>query len=58
VLQPLDLAAFSPLTTRYETELYELQQFLDASPIKRKDFLVLYDKARKETIREKVIRNC
>jgi hypothetical protein len=58
VLQPLDLAAFSPLTTRYETELYELQQFSDASPIKRKDFLVLYDKARKETIREKVIRNC
>ena len=58
VLQPLDLAEFSPLKTRYRAELYDLQQFNDGAPIKKKIFLELYAKARLDCFTSRNIRQC
>lgn len=48
VLQPLDLACFSPLKTRYRQQLTNLTRFDDTSAVKKAQFLQLYQKASSE----------
>jgi DDE superfamily endonuclease len=45
VLQPLDLAYFSPLKSRYRKQLMELAKFDDSAPVKKMQFLLYYNKA-------------
>ncbi|TIA33349.1 hypothetical protein D6C78_07611, partial [Aureobasidium pullulans] len=55
LLQPLHLALalFPP-----QNQLYDLQQFQDASPIERKDFSEIYYKARCDTLTSRDITEC
>ena len=48
VLQPLDLACFSLLKTRYREQLTNLARFDDTSAIKKAHFLQIYQKASQE----------
>ena len=48
ILQPLDLACFSPLKSRYCKHLIELAKFDDAAIIKKSHFLQHYNNARNE----------
>ncbi|KAF1931810.1 DDE-domain-containing protein [Didymella exigua CBS 183.55] len=56
LLQPLDLAPFSVLKTRYRNEIRALSVLDDAAPIKKERFVVSYNKAREEALSERVIR--
>ncbi|KAI0993681.1 hypothetical protein K3495_g14503, partial [Podosphaera aphanis] len=56
VLQPLDLAPFSVLKTKYRSEIAALSVLNDAAPIKKERFVVSYNKAREEGLSERVIR--
>ncbi|KAF1923886.1 DDE-domain-containing protein [Didymella exigua CBS 183.55] len=55
LLQPLDLAPFSVLKTRYRNEIRALSVLDDAAPIKKERFIVSYNKAREEALSERVI---
>ena len=46
VLQPLDLTCFSPLKTRYRSQIAELAHLDDTAPVKKERFLRYYEKAR------------
>ncbi len=48
VLQPLDLAPFSVLKSRYRREIAELSTIDDAAPVKKERFITSYAKARSE----------
>ena len=48
ILQPLDLAAFSPTKRLYRSHINELSQIDDAAPVKKARFLICYYKARLE----------
>lgn len=50
VLQPLDLSVFSPLKSRYRKEIGYLNLLTDSSPIGKQNFLICYQKARKEAL--------
>ncbi|KAI0999312.1 hypothetical protein K3495_g8884 [Podosphaera aphanis] len=52
VLQPLDLAPFSGLKTKYRSEIAALSMLNDAAPIKKERFVVPYNKAREEGLSE------
>jgi hypothetical protein len=56
LLQPLDLAPFSVLKTRYRNEIRALSALDDAAPIKKERFVVSYNKAREEALLDRVIR--
>ena len=56
LLQPLDLAPFSVLKSRYRAEIKALSALDDAAPVKKERFVVSYNKARKEALSERVIR--
>jgi hypothetical protein len=56
LLQPLDLAPFSVLKTRYRNEIRALSALDDAAPIKKERFVTSYNKAREESLSERVIR--
>jgi hypothetical protein len=56
LLQPLDLAPFSVLKSRYRNEIRELSALDDAAPIKKERFVVSYNKAREEGLSERVVR--
>lgn len=56
VLQPLDLAPFSVVKTKYRSEIRALSALDDAAPIKKERFVVSYNKAREEGLTERVIR--
>ncbi len=56
LLQPLDLAPFSVLKSRYRNEIRALSALDDAAPIKKERFVVSYNKAREEGLSERVIR--
>jgi hypothetical protein len=56
LLQPLDLALFSVLKSRYCNEIWELSALDDAAPIKKERFVILYNKAREEGLLERVVR--
>jgi len=50
VLQPLDLSVFSSLKSRYRKEIGYLNLLTDSSPIGKQNFLICYQKARKEAL--------
>ena len=56
LLQPLDLAPFSVLKSRYRNEIRALSALDDAAPVKKERFVVSYNKAREEGLSERVIR--
>lgn len=56
VLQPLDVAVFSPLKTYYKSEVTTLARAKSLSKINRHDFLLSYQKARPLGLSEKNIR--
>jgi hypothetical protein len=56
LLQPLDLAPFSVLKTRYRNEIRALSALDDAAPIKKERFVISYNKAREEALSERIIR--
>lgn len=56
VLQPLNLAPFSILKSRYRDQIRELFALDDAAPVKKERFVVSYSKAREEGLTERVIR--
>jgi hypothetical protein len=57
VLQPLDLAIFSPLKTSYRKYIGFLSLLTDSTPIGKRNFLICYSKARKEAIIAKNIKS-
>ena len=57
VLQPLDLSVFSPLKSRYRKEVGYLTLLTDSSPLGKQNFLTCYQKARKEALSAKNIKN-
>jgi hypothetical protein len=56
LLQPLDLAAFSVVKSRYRKQIQALSALDDAAPIKKERFVVAYNQAREEGLSERVIR--
>ena len=56
LLQPLDLAPFSVLKTRYCNKILALSALNDAAPIKKERFVTSYNKAREEALSDRVIR--
>jgi DDE superfamily endonuclease len=57
ILQPLDLSVFSSLKSRYRKEVGYLTLLTDSSPIGKQNFLACYQKARKEALSAKNIKN-
>jgi hypothetical protein len=57
VLQPLDLSVFSPLKSHYRKEVGYLTLLTDSSPLGKQNFLDCYQKARKEALSAKNIKN-
>ena len=56
LLQPLDLAPFSVVKSRYRNEIRALSALDDAAPVKKERFVTSYNKAREEGLSERVIR--
>jgi hypothetical protein len=56
LLQPLDLAPFSVVKSRYRDAIRALSALDDAAPIKKERFVALYNLAREEGLSERVIR--
>ena len=50
ILQPLDLSVFSSLKRSYRKELGYLNILTDSSPLGKQNFLLCYQKARKEAL--------
>jgi DDE superfamily endonuclease/Tc5 transposase DNA-binding domain/helix-turn-helix, Psq domain len=48
VLQPLDLACFSVVKSRYRAQITDLARYEDSAPIKKIRFIQYYDKARSD----------
>ena len=55
LLQPLNLAPFSVVKSRYRNEIRALSALDDAAPIKKERFVVSYNRAREEGLSERVI---
>jgi hypothetical protein len=56
VFQPLDLAYFKPLKSRYRSQITALAQYEDAAPVKKIRFIHYYKKARDEGLTASNIR--
>jgi len=56
VLQPLDLAPFSVIKSKYRKQIQELSSLDDAAPVKKERFVTCYHQARTEGFSERVIR--
>lgn len=56
LLQPLDLAPFNVVKSRYRKQIRALSALDDAAPIKKESFVASYNKARGEGLSERVIR--
>jgi hypothetical protein len=56
LLQPLDLAPFSVLKSRYRNEIRALLALDDVALVKKERFIVSYNKAREEGLLERIIR--
>ena len=56
LLQPLDLAPFSVVKSRYRGEIRALSALDDAAPIKKERFVISHNKAREAGLSEQVIR--
>ena len=50
VLQPLDLSVFSSMKRSYRKEIGFLNELTDSSPIGKQNFLICYQKARKDAL--------
>jgi 4-hydroxybenzoate polyprenyltransferase len=57
VLQPLDLSVFSSLKSHYRKEVGYLTLLTDSSPLGKQNFLACYQKARREALSAKNIKN-
>jgi 4-hydroxybenzoate polyprenyltransferase len=57
VLQPLDLSVFLSLKSRYQKEVRYLTLLTDSSLLGKQNFLACYQKAKKETLSAKNIKN-
>jgi hypothetical protein len=56
LLQPLDLAPFSVLKSRYRQQISDLSALDDAALVKKERFVIAYNKARDKGLSEKVVR--
>jgi hypothetical protein len=56
VLQPLDLACFSSVKTRYRSQIQELASLDDAAPVKKSRFMTCYSQAREKGLSKHNIR--
>ncbi|KAI1001065.1 hypothetical protein K3495_g7134 [Podosphaera aphanis] len=56
ILQPLDLAPFSVVKSKYRQEIQALASIDDAAPVKKERFITSYNKARIEGLSGRVIR--
>lgn len=56
VLQPLDLATFFPLKSRYRSQIADLAHLDDAAPVKKRRFVQAYQTARAETFTPRTLR--
>ena len=56
ILQPLDLAPFSVLKSKYRNQISDLSALNDAAPVKKERFIQFYHKAREEGLSDKIIR--
>lgn len=56
LLQPLDLAPFSVIKSRYRSQIAALSALDDAAPVKKERFVISYNQAREEGLSERVIR--
>lgn len=56
ITQPLDVACFSPLKTRYKDELALLSAFRDGAQVKKLRFATIYKQARDTAFNERNIR--
>ena len=57
VLQPLDLACFSVIKSRYRAQIADLARYEDSAPIKKIRFIEYYHKARTEGLTASTIRS-
>ncbi len=56
VLQPLDLACFSVVKSKYRKQIADLSYLDDAAPVKKRRFVRCYNLAREEGLSPRVIR--
>ncbi|KAI0997010.1 hypothetical protein K3495_g11173 [Podosphaera aphanis] len=56
ILQPLDLAPFSILKSKYRKQISDLSALNDAAPVKKERFIKFYHEAREEGLSDKIIR--
>ena len=57
ILQPLDLACFSPLKTKYRRLLNQLSSLSDRAPVKKRNFITCYSEARDSRLTDRQIRS-
>ncbi|KAI1004119.1 hypothetical protein K3495_g4093 [Podosphaera aphanis] len=55
ILQPLDLAPFSVLKSKYRNQISDLSALNDAAPVKKERFINFYYRAREEGLSDKII---
>ena len=55
VLQPLDLACFSAVKSRYRAQIADLARYEDSAPVKKIRFIQYYHKARTEGLVRHII---
>jgi hypothetical protein len=56
ILQPLDLAPFSIIKSKYRRSIAELATLDDVAPVKKERFISCYNQAREEGLTERIIR--
>ncbi|KAI0998934.1 hypothetical protein K3495_g9265 [Podosphaera aphanis] len=56
ILQPLDLAPFTVLKSKYRNQISDLSALNDAAPVKKERFIKFYHEAREEGLSDKIIR--
>ena len=56
ILQPLDLASFSVVKTKYRSQIRELSALDNAAPVKKERFISYYHQARDQGLSQRVIR--
>ncbi|KAI1003339.1 hypothetical protein K3495_g4866 [Podosphaera aphanis] len=57
ILQPLDLAPFSVVKSKYRAQICALSALNNAAPVKKENFIKFYNLAREEGLSERVIRS-
>jgi hypothetical protein len=57
VLQPLDLSCYSPVKSRYRSQIAALATLDDSAPVKKQRFIHCYNLTRAESLTDRVIRS-